>query len=79
MTNRGIPLNQILNYIYTTDNDINPPEALGEDNLKAAAALLIKTVQSNSQVLIIVDSDCDGFTSAATLINYLHDLFPSWV
>ena len=30
-------------------------------------------------VLVIVDCDCDGFTSAALLINYLHDLVPSWV
>ena len=79
LTNRGIPFNEISHYINTTDNDINPPEALGEDKLKAAAALLIKTIQSDNQALIIVDADADGFTSAAILINYLHDLFPSWV
>ena len=28
---------------------------------------------------MIVDSDCDGFTSSALLINYLYDLFPAWV
>ena len=79
LTNRGIPFNEISHYINTTDNDINPPEALGEDKLKAAAALLIKTVQTNAQALVIVDADADGFTSSAILINYLHDLFPSWV
>ena len=79
LTNRGIPFNEISHYINTTDNDINPPEALGEDKLKVAAALLIKTIQSNSQALVIVDADADGFTSSAILINYLHDLFPSWV
>lgn len=79
LTNRGIPLNEILHYINTTDNDINPPEALGEDKLKAAAALLIKIIQSNNQALVIVDADADGFTSSAVLINYLHDLFPAWV
>ena len=79
LTNRGIPFNEISHYINTTDNDINPPEALGEDKLKAAAALLIKTIQSDKQALVIVDADADGFTSSAILINYLHDLFPSWV
>ena len=79
LINRGIPLNQISHYLNTTDEDINPPEALGEEVLRAAAATLIKTVQNNETALIIVDSDADGFTSAATLINYLHDLFPSWV
>lgn len=79
LTNRGIPFNEISHYINTTDNDINPPEALGENKLKAAAALLIKTIQSDNQTLVIVDADADGFTSSAILINYLHDLFPSWV
>ena len=69
LTNRGIPLKEILHYIDTTDNDINPPEALGQDKLKTAAALLIETIRSNSQALVIVDADCDGFTSSAIIIN----------
>lgn len=28
---------------------------------------------------IIVDCDCDGYTSSAILINYLYSLFPSYV
>lgn len=79
LTNRNIPYNKINHYLYTSDSDINPPEKLGQDKLKAAAALLIKTIKNNNQALVIIDSDADGFTSAAILINYLHDLFPSWV
>lgn len=30
-------------------------------------------------MIVIVDCDCDGYTSAAILINYLHDLFPTYV
>lgn len=29
--------------------------------------------------MIIVDCDCDGYTSAALLINYLYKIFPTWV
>lgn len=29
--------------------------------------------------MVLVDCDCDGYTSAAILINYLYDLFPSFV
>ena len=79
LTNRGIPFNEIQHYLHTTDSDINPPETLEQDKLKAAAVLLIKTIQSNNQALVIVDADADGFTSSAILINYLYDLFPSWV
>ena len=79
LINRGIQPNEVLHYIHTTDNDINPPEALGQNNIRAAAALLIQTIKNNNQTLIIVDSDADGYTSSAILINYLYDLFPSWV
>ena len=79
LTNCWIPLNEISHYLHTTDNDINPPEDLGQEKLRAAAATLITTIQSNFSAVVIVDSDADGYTSAATLINYLHDLFPVWV
>ena len=79
LTNRGIPLNQIKHYLNTTDEDINPPEALGEELLKTAAALVIQTVHLNKQIAVIVDCDCDGYTSSAIFINYLHSLFPNYV
>lgn len=41
--------------------------------------MLIKHIEQNDNVLIQVDSDCDGFTSAALLINYLNCLFPGFV
>lgn len=79
LTNRGIPYNEIGHYLNTTDADINKPEAFGQNCLKAAAQCLISHISANHKALVIVDCDCDGFTSAALLINYLHDLFPSWV
>ncbi len=41
--------------------------------------MLIKHISQNDKVLIQVDSDCDGYTSAALLMNYLYCLFPSFV
>ena len=41
--------------------------------------MLIKHIAQNDNVLIQVDSDCDGYTSSATLINYLNCLFPGFV
>lgn len=78
LTNRGIPLNEIHHYLNTTDADINEPAAFGVERLKAAAAALIQTVSNNQDALVIVDCDCDGYTSSAVLINYLYDLFPAW-
>ena len=78
LTNRGIAFENIHKYLNTTERDINSPLLLGEKNLDAAATELIKTVSENKTALLIVDSDCDGLTSSALLINYFYDLFPSW-
>ena len=53
--------------------------SLGETNLKNGLMAIINTVKENADALVIVDCDCDGYTSAALLINYLYKLFPSWV
>ena len=79
LTNRGISKNNIYHYLNTTDDDINSFLTLDENKLKAAAAYLIKTITNKKDCLVIIDSDADGFTSSAILINYLHDLFPAWV
>lgn len=79
LTNRNIPYEEINHYINTTDDDINSPLLLGEENLKNAAVALSIAVNFNQDAIVIIDSDCDGFTSSALLINYLYDLFPSWV
>lgn len=79
LTNRGIALKDIHHYLNTTDADINPAEALGEERLKAAAAALVSTINENKKMLVVVDSDCDGYTSSALLLNYLYDIFPSFV
>ena len=79
LTNRNIPLEEVQHYLNTTDNDINEPAELGEEFLRAAALSLIQHVAVEDEALVVCDCDCDGFTSAALLINYLHDLFPTWV
>ena len=79
LNNRGIKSEDIYRYLNTTDEDINSPLLFGEERLTAAARALIKTISEDKNCLIVVDSDCDGYTSAALLINYLYDLFPAWV
>ena len=53
--------------------------SLGETNLKNGLMAIINTVKENADALVIVDCDCDGYTSAALLINYLYKIFPTWV
>ena len=40
---------------------------------------MVSHIARESKVFVIVDSDCDGYTSSALLINYLNNLFPGFV
>ena len=77
LLNRGILPENVNHYLNTTDNDILDPALIM--NVKQGAQMLITHIAQNDKVLIQIDSDCDGYTSAATLINYLNCLFPGFV
>lgn len=76
LTNRGIALENIDHYLHTTDDDILDPMLL--DNMEQGAKMLIKHISANDKVFLQVDSDYDGFSSSAALINYLNMLFPAF-
>lgn len=78
LTNRGIAYEDIQHYLNTTDGDINSPSAFGEQVMKRAAAALVQCAQKNGKCLVVVDADCDGYTSSAILLNYLNDILPTW-
>ena len=46
--------------------------------LAAAASELKRAIDSKSDTCVVVDCDCDGYTSSAILINYLYDLDPEF-
>ncbi len=46
------------------------------DNIELAARRLLKALVRQEEVYVQVDSDCDGYTSAAALLNYMHDIAP---
>ena len=76
--NRGIIGKENINhYLHTTKDDLIAPERLM--NVREGATMLIKHIKAQDKILIQVDSDCDGYTSAALLINYLNCLFPAYV
>lgn len=77
LSNRGIKPSEINHYLHTTDADILNPSLIA--NMDAGIKMLIKHIAQNDRVLLQIDSDCDGYTSAATLMNYLNCLFPSFV
>lgn len=79
LLNRGMKPDDIKRYLNSTMDDVNDPAAFGEDLMKRGARMLMTHVAAEDDILIVVDADCDGFTSSALLINYLSDVFPAFV
>lgn len=77
LANRGIAPENVEHYLNTTDEDILSPMLIM--NIEEGVKVLIKHIAQGDKVLVQIDSDCDGYTSAAALINYLNRLFPGFV
>ena len=77
LANRGIAPENVEHYLHTSDQDILNPTLIM--NIDEGIRILIKHIAQGDKVLIQIDSDCDGYTSAAELINYLNRLFPGFV
>ena len=75
--NRGIK--DIEHYLNTSIKDVSPPEDLGKDVLNNSIKKLLTHISNNDDILLIVDSDNDGYTSSALFINYLYKIFPTFV
>ena len=72
LKNRGIT---DISYLTLDKSSLHSPYLLKD--IEKAADLIIKHCQANNRILIVVDSDCDGYTSAAALYNYLILAFPN--
>lgn len=48
------------------------------DGINAAVAIIEDAIMQNWDMDVIVDSDADGFTSAAIFINYIRKAFPDY-
>jgi len=69
--NRGIAKDNINNFLFPTEKFENSYKLL--KNINRGVECLNKHLQSQNKILIVIDSDCDGFTSSAILYNYLID------
>lgn len=57
----------------TSECELDP---YGLENIDLAAELLLKHLRSNSKIMFVIDSDCDGFTSSSILWLYIKHIFP---
>lgn len=80
----GNPVTKILENrgIKNVSMFLNPTKSCLEDNhlldnIDLAVDIFLKHMNNNSKVTILQDCDCDGVTSAALMIQYINDNFPS--
>ncbi|MBR4155376.1 MAG: hypothetical protein IKU01_01555 [Bacteroidales bacterium] len=57
-------------FLNPTSKSLNDP--LLFDNIEKGAELLDRIIKEKGKILIVVDSDCDGFTSSAIMHQYIH-------
>ena len=76
MANRGIMPENLIHYLNTTNEDIIEPATIAR--IHDGVKLLWKHISNYDKIFIQVDSDADGFTSAAALINYIHRIAPAY-
>ena len=80
----GNPVTKILENrgIKNVPMFLNPTKSCLEDNhlldnIDLAVDIFLKHMNNNSKVTVLQDCDCDGVTSAALMIQYINDNFPS--
>ncbi len=72
----GIEKKNLMSFIdKPKDSDADNPETL--EHIKEAAEVLVKRLDCGAKVFVQVDSDTDGYTSAAVLISYLRKRWPN--
>ena len=74
LINRGFNPKEIEHYYNLSDIDINDSSSFGEELMDAATSCFLKHLDADSTICVVVDCDCDGYTSSAILINYIYDL-----
>lgn len=75
LKSRGIE--DIQAFIKPTEGNIQ--YCMGLDNIERGAMMLLNHISQNNKMIIIVDCDCDGYTSSAILWNFLNYYFPDYV
>ena len=61
-------------YLNPTFESIQNPKDF--NNIKEGAEVLINSCNNKEKILLIVDCDCDGFTSAAIFYQYVKRIWP---
>lgn len=76
--NRGIPIEKQKEWLNAGWDQIYDWTDLAAKKMEKACQVLYNCINENLDVQILIDCDCDGYTSSAIIMNYLYDRFEDW-
>lgn len=76
--NRGISFSQQDEWLKSSPNNIIPWTFLDYNKTKQAVIKLANAINNNEKVALVVDADCDGYTSSAIFMNYFYKYETEW-
>ena len=74
LINRGINFEDINHYCNLTADVVNDPIVFGKELMDSTAQVFLKAIEEGKRIAVIVDCDCDGYTSSSIIINYIYDI-----
>lgn len=75
LVSRGVDGGRLEEFLHPTWENIADPSNL--DNCEAAAKRILKAVENNEHIGLVIDSDVDGITSSTIIYRYLHEVNPN--
>ena len=79
LSNRGIPVECQQEWLSAGWESINDWGLLDDDFKLSRGVNMVKgCVERRDNICVVVDSDADGFDSAALLVNYLYKTYPEY-
>lgn len=76
--NRGIDPRDQEKWLNAGWEQINDWNKFGTAKMAQAVNAVKGAVEQDKNIVVIVDPDCDGFTSAAIFINYMYKTYPAY-
>lgn len=78
MYNRGIPIGQQKEWLAAGWDNINNWDAFGSSWMVKAVNMVQSFIKQDKDILLCADTDVDGYTSSAILMNYLYTIESEW-
>lgn len=70
--NRNVDIEKLEEFLCPTSANISSPFIY--KNMSEGVKLLLDSIKNNLKIGILIDSDCDGYCSAAMLMNYIREI-----